>query len=408
MIDVFDDLAEALAAADHCRELELIVAPDSELPTTLIVLTKLESLRLIVAGDRRGQARFQLPAWIGRLRGLRVLEVEGELDGVPESLGELDTLERLQLRTRGPFPDSIARLKCLRELDLQVTTLESVPLALRDLDRLEMVRLHVGRLAALPLGLLALPNVRTLVLEVDNAVEASHEPLPPLLPGLQRLEDLAVLGWQISRLPSSIFAIRQLRSLTLRRCGLRVLPEGWGAFGWLRKLDLSENSLESLPSSLGELAELRELVLTHNPLRTLPPELGRLARLERLDLDGSRLSTLPPELADAQRLQVLHLADTRSLLELPISFARLGELTTLDLARGALREVPEWLGALPRLESLRLDGNQIRSVPDSLFGSPSLEQLALRNNPLDADLRDLLEEMRIARALAGYPLDLVW
>lgn len=402
MFDVFDDLAEALAQPDRCRELDLVVPTGGELPTSLIVLTKLESLRIL------GATTLELPAWIGRLRGLRVLEIEGEVEAVPEGLGELDTLERLQLRSRGPFPAAIAKLTRLRELDLRVATLESVPLALRELARLEMVRLHVGRLAALPLGLLALPNVRTLVLEVENAVELSPDPLPPLLPGLHRLEELAVLGWQIARLPSSVFGLRELRSLTLRRCGLRSLPEGWGGFGRLRKLDLSDNALESLPSSFGELAELRELVLTHNPLRTLPAELGRLARLERLDLDGSRLETLPAELADAQRLQVLQLADTRTLLELPLSFARLAALTTLDLGHGALREVPEWLGELPRLECLRLDGNQIRALPDSLFGSPSLEQLTVRNNPIDAELREVLEQMRFVRAMSGYPLDLVW
>ncbi len=399
----------ALDFPDGFRDL-VHVAPRAEQPTSLIILTKLESLRVIItAADRRGgPATIKLPAWIGRLQGLRVLEVEGgEVESIPESLGELGTLERLRLRSRGPFPAALAKLTQLRELDLHVAAIESAPLGLRELDQLELVRLRVGRLSALPLGLLALPNVRSLVLEVENA-DVSRDPLPAVLPGLLRLEELAVLGWKIDRLPSSIFALRELRSLTLRRCGLRSLPEGWGAFTRLRKLDLSENSLESLPSSLGLLAELRELVLAHNPLRTLPAELGRLGRLERLDLDGSRLATLPTELGDAQRLQVLNLADTLTLLELPISFAGLAELTTLDLARGALHEVPEWIGDLPRLESLRLDGNQIRSLPDSLFGSRSLEQLAVRNNPLDADLRAVLEEMRFARAMAGYPLDMVW
>ncbi len=407
MMDNYDELAEALAQPDRCTDLELVVPAGGQLPTALIVLTKLESLRIIVGADRRTPPIIELPSWLGRLRGLRSLEIEGEVETIPESIGELDTLERLYLRCRGPFQPSIAKLRRLRELDLHVATIEAMPLAMRELDRLESLRLRVARLAALPLGLLALSNLKTLVIEA-SASERSLEPFPPIMPGLHRLEDLAVLGWTLPRLPSSFFMLRELRSVTLRRCGLETLPEGWGALSLLRKLDLSENELEQLPRSLGELPELRELVLTANPLHSLPPSLGQLAKLERLDLDGTRLETLPHELADAQHLQVLNLADTRSLVELPVSFVRLAELTSLDLAHGALREVPDWLGELPRLESLRLDGNQIRQLPDSLFASPSLEQLALRNNPIDDELRSLLEEMRVARALAGFPLDLVW
>lgn len=407
MIDTDDELAEALAQPDRCTELELVVPPGGELPTALIVLTKLESLRVTVAGDRRSAPLIKLPPWLGRLRGLRSFEVEGEVEAIPESIGELDTLERLYLRSRGPFQPTLAKLTRLRELDLHVATIEAMPLAMRELDRLEMLRLSVGRLAALPLGLLALANLRTLVIEARTS-EPSGDPFPPIMPGLHRLEDLAVLGWTMPRLPTAFFMLRELRSVTLRRCGLATLPEGWGALTRLRKLDLSENELEALPRTLGELPELRELVLTANPLRALPGELGRLERLERLDLDGTRLTTLPAELAAATRLQVLNLADTRSLVELPSSLVALAELTSLDLARGAMREVPEWFGQLPRLESLRLDGNQIRQLPDSLFASESLEQLAIRNNPLDTELREILEDMRVARALAGFPLELVW
>ncbi len=436
MSKVFESLDEALAEPDRCHELELTLGPNDELPTSLIVLTQLDSLRVHIHGGRRAAseqhepstARFRLPAWIGRLRGLRSLEIDGEVVSVPESIGQLDTLERLCLRSAGAFPPAIARLVNLRELDLRVDTLATTPLAMRELDRLEVVRVQVGRMLALPLGLLALTNLRVLVVEVEDQLAGSRDqsshasegpiplelgefdgkPLPPLLPGLRRLEELSVLGWQLDSLPPVLLALRQLRSLTLRRCGLRELPEGWAALERLRKLDLCENQLEQLPSSIGQLSELRELVVSHNPLRTIPAQLGRLARLERLDLDGCRMASLPSELGGASKLQVLQMADTRTLAELPESLLQLSELTTLDLAGAALQELPGWLFELPRLESLRLQGNFIRTLPDSLFTNRTIEQLDLRNNPLELDQREMLEELRVTRALLGFPIDLVW
>ncbi|MCA9681834.1 MAG: hypothetical protein KC457_06540 [Myxococcales bacterium] len=402
MIAAFDDLQAALASEEPCRELDLVLRSNESFPTELVALTELQTLRVTCENGM-----LELPQWIGRMRGLKVLELHGELEEIPEGLGDLDTLRRLVLRSAGAFPPVLAQLRKLRELEIEVSTVDTAPMALSELDRLEALYLRVVRLEQVPVGLLALPNLRHLVLEAATSKAAAVTSLPSALPGLSHLEDLAILGWRMATLPPAMMQLTELRSLTLRRCSLEHLPNAWQTMAKLRKLDLSDNRLATLPPSVGSLTGLRELVLADNPMYELPPQIGQLEQLERLDLDGSRMKSLPATLGRLHRLQVLSVADTRSLLALPDSARMLAKLKQINLARGALTEVPPWVFDLPKLTSLRLDGNQIAALPDNLFNNDVITYLSVNDNPLREDHRRALERYRRTREEIDRPIDLI-
>ena len=116
------------------------------------------------------------------------------------------------------------------------------------------------------------------------------------------------------RLPTAIFALSELKSLT--------------------ELHLGGNALEALPQSIGELALLTILSAQGNHLASLPDSLGELSALTSLDLANNRLSSLPASLGQCSALRLLELSGNLQLAALPVSLGQLGPgLQHLGLAR---------------------------------------------------------------------------
>ena len=264
--------ALAEAEAEALVDLELVLAPDEALPTELVALTELASLRLVCP------APLTLPPWFVRLRGLSWLEVDGCLEAIPANLAELDTLEHLRLRCRGGFDPVLAALPHLRELELELDELGEVPLTFVDRGCLESVSIRARTLSRVPLGLLAAPRLRCLTLDIETSPLAPA--MPRVVPGLDQLELLAISGWPLVEFPVFVTELGTLTSLTLRRCGLRQLPDHWGALACLEHLDVSDNEIEQLPESLGDLPALRSLVAVGNPIAVVDPAINGLQRLD--------------------------------------------------------------------------------------------------------------------------------
>lgn len=305
-----------MATKQPSREFELALAPGEPIPTDLIAMTELESLRVV------SPASVQLPRWFGRLRGLLELEIHAELElGMADMssvscmscmscIAELDTLERLCLRFAGGFEPTLAELPTLRELELELGQLGEIPLSLAKRTNLETVRIHARTLECVPLGLLVAPNLRSVTLEFDHA--EARPAFPRVLPGWSQLECLAISGWPLHDIPAVLLQLGQLDSLTLRRCELQTWPDDWCRANAVRHLDVSHNQLTCTPASLAELTQLRALVLADNPITTLDPALTQLSLLERLDLDGTQLTAIPKAVTALPQLRVLTSARTPS------------------------------------------------------------------------------------------------
>lgn len=280
--DALAQVKAALAADEPVLELVLVLAPGEPLPTELVALTELLTLRLVCPG------RVELPRWFGRLRGLSSLEIDGELEAIPPWIAELDTLELVELRCAGGFEPALAELPALHELTLALGVLGEVPLILAERPLLDAVSIRARSLARVPLGLLVAPELRSLTLDVEEAdVRLSF---PRILPGLSRLQTLAICGWPLSEIPAVLLQLEQLSSLTLRRCALARLPEDWGRALALEHLDVSANELREIPASLAALSQLRALVVAGNPLTSLDPAVSALPSLARVDLDDTPLA----------------------------------------------------------------------------------------------------------------------
>lgn len=125
-----------------------------------------------------------------------------------------------------------------------------------------------------------------------------------------------------------------------------------------RRVDLSKNQLARLPDELAQFEHLEMLCCARNQLVALPPSLG--CSLTSLDLSRNALTQLPEEL-----------------------FGRLASLRRLDLSRNQLAAVPTSIGELPTLVELDLAHNLLRAVPNiSLLAA--LTVLDLSANRLSA------------------------
>ncbi|XP_042267634.1 leucine-rich repeat and IQ domain-containing protein 1 [Thunnus maccoyii] len=184
------------------------------------------------------------------------------------------------------------------------------------------------------------------------------------------LEDL--LGCSLSTLAQC----RQLRSLTLRRCGLKAL-EGINQLPELCYIDVQENDISFVDCE--NMTSLRVLRLGHNTLMSIHG-LSGADNLAVLDLSHNSITRIAglESLRRLQRLSVDHnqlistkgLRDVYTLLHLDCSHNHLVNveglensalLNTLDLTANSLAEPPS-LNNQVLLRELHLDDNSISSL----------------------------------------------
>lgn len=179
-----------------------------------------------------------------------------------------------------------------------------------------------------PVYLMLLPLLLVHMLLVQPLI---HQQLSSYLGGLAEATQLRRLAlarcWMplgrvhswlpLARLPGSLMALTELRSLTITCAPLRGLPAGLGALRSLRELELLGCTVTRLPASMGDLTGLQRLRLINcTALPKLPESAGALQGLELLDLRGcSCLHNLPASILGRQQsgLRILGMAATRRL-----------------------------------------------------------------------------------------------
>ncbi len=226
------------------------------------------------------------------IRTRRIKQSWLDLSGIPmrtlpESLGQLNSLQELYLRGctgLTDLPKSLRQLKTLQTLDLSgCTSLTALPESIGQLNTLQT--LYLKRCT----GLAALPD--------------SIEPFNTL----RWLSFSECTG--LTALPESIGQLNTLQWLNLSGCtGLTALPESIGQLNALQDLYLSGcTSLTALPESIGQLNALQTLLLYDcTGLTALPESIGQLNALQRLYLSGcANLTALPESIGHLNALEKL-------------------------------------------------------------------------------------------------------
>ena len=229
-----------------------------------------------------------------------------------------------------------------------------------------------------------------------NTTAPALEACPP------ELQVLRILDATMTRLPTSLGNLRNLRTLDLHGCrSLGSLPLAIGHLTALTTLDLNScRSLRRLPESIDQLTALTVLRVDECDWSSFPscmkgmrvpsqlrlflaeslPDLSPLTALRSLTVFKCSMSQLPPGMCDLA-LQRLCLQECHSLRLLPNNLARLTMLTGLTVTGcSALTSLPEACAQLTSLSTLRLSDNPaLQLQPDLLGRMPRLTSLALCN-----------------------------
>ena len=172
---------------------------------------------------------------------------------------------------------------------------------------------------------------------------------------LRSLEEIYIEGWELiwSPLPESIGNLENLRTLSIKNCGLNhAIPESIGELKNLRKFELcssweksymmpifSMNTLSTLPNTIGNLKNLEYLNVANCSFNSLPKTIGNLENLQYFDLRGLWVSSLPESIRNLRKLKRLDLRGTI-----------------------CLKQFPDFIWEMPALEEVLVDNRMLKSI----------------------------------------------
>ncbi|KAA0192825.1 Leucine rich repeat protein [Fasciolopsis buskii] len=144
------------------------------------------------------------------------------IDHLPESIGEMSSLEVLDLTSNRlkSLPRSIGKLGRLVRLHLEFNQITFLPLEIGELAELQLLNLESNQLSRLPSSIGKLSNLSQLKL-TDNLLQR----LPTEMGQLKRLTHLYLKNNSpLDQLPIELAILPELKILTLDGCNLRLIP----------------------------------------------------------------------------------------------------------------------------------------------------------------------------------------
>jgi len=246
-----------------------------------------------------------LPDDFALFPGLESLEIDklDDLVSLPYSLSCLQNLiilDLCDLQKLGQVPNAIANeeeepehkhhsmfegLYNLRQLYMsEMSELQTLPTSMLQLTSLQL--LHIGYMnISLPDWLTGMTNLATLML----CTLPQANSLPPHMHEMISLSRLCVMGLSIPQLPSKLWAMRNLKHLSLNGIpSLQQLPAGIEGMISLQEFDVSNcRDLHTLPDNLDACMSLTSLIIRNcTQLSRLPLGLSKIKQLTSLDISG--------------------------------------------------------------------------------------------------------------------------
>lgn len=329
---------------------------------------KIGNLPALQAVDAAGSSIAVIDPAIGQLTNLRDLSLSlSDLqEPIPDAFGSLAALEALTLtRPSGTLtpitlPATLGNLHNLSQLTIS-GPLATLPNSFGDLETLNLLVLTGNSLRTLPETVGNLHNLRWLILSANELTS-----LPASIGNLTNLIFLDVAYNQLTALPAEIGNLQQLERLRADDNQLQTLPTTIGNLSSLNSLELTRNQLVALPPELGNLTGLRALKLGSNQLTTLPAAIGNLQALPDLELADNQLTALPDTFSQLVNITTVVLYDNK-FTTFPAVLSKMPNLETLWLNRNAFTLLPTDLTLPPNLSRLFLSNNSelVGPIPHS-------------------------------------------
>ena len=355
---------------ESLRRLSIITQPDEE---TISRLKSAPRLRALLGFNYKVDFGFYLS--VGGLKLIRVIDLQGAFNLLPEEIGGLVNLRYLGLEYTGihSLPESIKNLSRLQFLNVRRTEIKKITSAVWEIESLRQVFfplftsfpnrvkcrwrslqvLHGAKAGKwMDDTLHKVKDIKTLDISRINA--SHHAVLSLNLPQFSRLKILKLIGSSIPWTALTLSDLPRLRTLVLSGpisrgpikstspeevrpkditesfTGLSYLELNYGWPASLTYLELIESHLHRDPlPSLGQLSELRFLALLGKvyswgeQMKFRRDEFKQLQELNLEDLD--QLERMIVEDGAMTRLQKLNISDCRRLKTIPRRLEDLAE-----------------------------------------------------------------------------------
>lgn len=373
-----------------------------------------------------------IPNSIGRLKALKHLKiVQSDIKTLPDSIGELDSLETLEIRGKlETFPNTLSNLKKLKTFAIGSSELtfscKSLP---SSIDKLSIGAKSIDLVTDITLA------PREITLSANEYIGSDN------LYKYQGVEDFWISGADVGF--ENISRLTSLKRLYMNRYDGDITDE----------VD-ALTKLEYIEISNGNVDNKKEKVIS--------PLLGGLPQLKTLKIIGWLGETILDIISKSDSLEVIDLSDVESLnnhetfeqfveilrnkknlkslylhkIEVTNEmFKRLTQLTQLEGLKIALapldiipetilnmrnlkflslrhllkmkKQLPDWIGELKSLENLELEYLGIHILPETLADLPLLKRLSIygmRPKEVPEELKNLnLEELKV-RSSKGWPI----
>ncbi len=103
---------------------------------------------------------------------------------------------------------------------------------------------------------------------------------------------------KLAAFPMDILKLKNLRTLKLAKNKIDSIPGEIKQLQNLRELDVSKNKLKEFSKGICELVNLERLILNQNSIESIPAEIKNLKKLVYLDMWDNDLWFFPDELAE--------------------------------------------------------------------------------------------------------------
>lgn len=384
-----------------------------------------------------------LPSSIAKLTKLKMVNIsKNKFEVVPEVVYSLKNLESLCLANNqiAKLDRNLSNLTELRELDISNNKLEELSAGLGKLTKLVNLDLSGNELLEIPSEILNLQEIHKLDLTNNNLKRL------PTIKKLSKLRCLYATHNDIEEIPD-FEDCGSIEELYFGNNFIKTIRKSFCEFmGNLRVLELRDNKIVEIPEDIIKLQQLIKLDLTNNDLRFLPNSLGFLTELQKLYIDGNPLRSIRQQVIrggtervlkylrdkvkdeDVPKIIALKYTDQnqmsrinqtfpdkfviavsrslnlsmRNLCAVPESIFKTAlscKITTVDLSKNKLSEIPRGLWVLARMiTTLKLGNNQLTALTPSIYEYENLQILELEGNML-SNLPEELGMLKFLREL---------